>query len=80
MGVKTLAYLMAFTTCCHGAVILSEIDEWFEAAQSFLMDPEPLVTALGAQMVKRDAGYDKEFILAALGVGFEINTLTLPNQ
>ena len=81
MGVKTLAYLIAFTTCCHGAVILSEIDEWFEAGQSFLMDPEPLVTAFGAQRVKRDTGYDKEFILVALGVGYGINTLTLqPNE
>ena len=81
MAINTLAYLIAFTTCCHSTIILSEIDEWFEAAQSFLMDPEPLVTALGAQMVKRDAGYDKEFILAALGVGFGINTLTLqPNE
>ena len=77
MGINTVAYLIAFTTCCHSTIILSEIDEWFETAQSFLMDPEPLVTALGAQRVKRDAGYDKEFILAALGVEFGINTLTL---
>ena len=77
MGINTLANLIAFTTCCHSTIILSEIDEWFEAAQSFLMDPEPLVTALGAQRVKRDAGYNKEFILAALGVEFVTNTLTL---
>merc|ERR1711970_454875 len=53
--------------------ILSENDEWFDAAQAFLMDPEPLVTALGAQRVKRDAGYDKEFTMSALGVGFGLD-------
>merc|ERR1711923_68919 len=72
MVVKTLASLLAFTVCCQGAAILSENDEWFEAAQRFLMDPEPLVTALGAQRVKREAGYDKEFTVGALGVGFGI--------
>ena len=36
-----------------------------------------LVTALWAERVKRDAGYNKEFILAALGVEFGINTLNL---
>jgi hypothetical protein len=70
MGVKTLVSVLAIASYCQGAAILSENDEWFDAAQSFLMDPEPLVTALGAQRVKRDADYDKEFTLAALGVGF----------
>merc|ERR1712123_478021 len=70
MGVKTLVSVLAIASYCQGAAIPSENDEWFNAAQNFLMDPEPLVTALGAQRVKRDATYDKEFTLAALGVGF----------
>ena len=52
---------------------MAENDELFDAAQAFLMNPEPLVTALGAQRVKRDAGYDKEFTLSALGVGFGLD-------
>ena len=52
---------------------MSENDELFDAAHAFLMDPEPLVTALGAQRVKRDAGYDKEFTMSALGVGFGLD-------
>merc|ERR1712123_119930 len=70
MGVKTLVSVLAIASYCRGAAIPSENDEWFTAAQNFLIDPEPLVTALGAQRVKRDAAYDKEFTLAALGVGF----------
>jgi len=70
MGVKTIFVVVALTSSVQGAAILSENDEWFEAAQSFLMDPEPFVTALGAQRVKRDASYDKEFTLGALGLGF----------
>eukprot|EP00090_Calanus_glacialis_P017890 TRINITY_DN2775_c0_g1_i2.p1 TRINITY_DN2775_c0_g1~~TRINITY_DN2775_c0_g1_i2.p1 ORF type:complete len:864 (-),score=245.27 TRINITY_DN2775_c0_g1_i2:151-2718(-) len=70
MGVKTLVSVLAVASYCQGAAIFSDTDEWFDAAQNFLMDPEPLVTALGAQRVKRDAAYDQEFTLAALGVGF----------
>merc|ERR1711892_395543 len=70
MGVKIIVSVLAIASYCQGAAIPSENDEWFNAAQNFLMDPEPLVTALGAQRVKRDATYDKEFTLAALGVGF----------
>eukprot|EP00091_Calanus_sinicus_P000611 TRINITY_DN1052_c0_g2_i1.p1 TRINITY_DN1052_c0_g2~~TRINITY_DN1052_c0_g2_i1.p1 ORF type:complete len:271 (-),score=86.76 TRINITY_DN1052_c0_g2_i1:446-1258(-) len=70
MGVKTLVSVLAVASYCHGAAIFSDNDEWFDAAQNFLMDPEPLVTALGAQRVKRDTAYDKEFKVAALGLGF----------
>merc|ERR1711892_1879 len=70
MGVKTIVSVLAIASYCQGAAIPSENDEWFNAAQNFLMDPEPFVTALGAQRVKRDVAYDKEFTLAALGVGF----------
>merc|ERR1712106_1004998 len=72
MGVKTLVSVLAIAYYCQGAAIFSENDEWFDALQSFIADPEALVTSLGATRVKRDADYDKEFTMAALGVGFGV--------
>merc|ERR1712123_481934 len=72
MGVKTLVSVLAIASYCQGAAIFSENDEWFNALQSFIADPEALVSSLGATRVKRDADYDKEFTMAALGVGFGV--------
>ena len=43
-----------------GAALFSENDDWFNALQGFIADPEAMVTALGATRVKRDANYDQE--------------------
>ena len=73
MVVKTLVSMLAVASCCQGAAIFSDNDEWFDATQNFLMDPEPLVTPFGAQRAKRDAACDREYSLAVLGSWYEIH-------
>ena len=52
MGINTLAYLIAFTTCCHSEQwTVNSVWDWCVVWSStkLLMDPEHLVTALGDQ-------------------------------
>jgi len=78
---KVLAVCLALAlTYSYGAALPIQEDELFDQIQSFFVEPDQFVTALGFQRVKRHDNYDKEFNFDKLGVHVGIKYVDPSNR
>ena len=67
--VIVVSLLVAFLSYSHGAAIPDQI---LNQVQDFLVNSEPLATAVGMRVKRSTADWDKEFDMEALGLSFKL--------